>query len=150
MGVHWKVAVVEDDLPLARATSRSPDGLGMTFRRFSLGIVLLAAGCEVAAIVLAPPVSEPLREAGIGILAATGLFLADRMPVRIGPNRKATLGTAPIIFAALLLSPPVAAAFTGGAFCSATGCSAGAGSTAPTTPLRLCSSPWSPALPRDR
>ena len=38
------------------------------------------------------------------------------MPVRIGPNRKATLGTAPIIFAALLLSPPVAAAFTGGAF----------------------------------
>jgi len=88
----------------------------MTFRRFSLGIVLLAAGCEVAAIVLSPPVSEPLREAGIGALAATGLFLADRMPVRIGPNRRATLGTAPILFAALLLSPPVAAAFTGGAF----------------------------------
>ena len=88
----------------------------MSFRRFSLGIILLAAASEVAAILLARPLTGPLRQVGLGVLAATGLFLADRRPVRIGPNRKATLGTAPIIFAALLLSPPLAAAFTGGAF----------------------------------
>lgn len=45
----------------------------------------------------------------LAFLLAGALFAADLNPVRTGPNRKASLGTAPAIAAALLFEPALAA-----------------------------------------
>jgi len=85
----------------------------MTLRRFRRGTVLVALLLLGVLAIGIPRPGPTISQAVLAVVLGVGLFAADRRPVRIRPNLKASLGTVPMVVAALLLWPPLAAALMG-------------------------------------
>src|SRR5690348_5513676 len=95
---------------MTRATGTLPPPL----RAVIAGVVAAGLVAAVAAAVLgATHVEQPWRWA-LALVCLVGVVLAERFPVKIGPEQKINLGALPCLVAALLtpalVGPPAVAA----------------------------------------
>lgn len=81
----------------------------MRLRSFRWGVVGTALIVLAVSLALRHRVPALPWPGMVAVLLAAGLFVADLKPVRTGPHRKASLGTAPAVAAALLFDPGLAA-----------------------------------------